>query len=82
MMAVYSAAQMNTVFSNESSGAQTPDPEGPVLDLSVVGIARMPVDLHPGEGEHVTQSGGTKDIYLTPALYERGAQEATTGYWG
>jgi ABC-type lipoprotein release transport system permease subunit len=70
-MATYSAEQLETVFGNETSGADTPAPEGPVLDLSVVGLARMPVDIHPGEEDHTTASGGTKDIYLTPALYRR-----------
>ncbi|MGH3370906.1 MAG: FtsX-like permease family protein [Nocardioidaceae bacterium] len=70
-MAAYSSAQMDTVFGNETSGAAVPAPEGPVLDLSVVGIARMPVDLHPGDEDHTTSFGGTKDIYLTPALFER-----------
>ena len=71
VMAAYAPSQMETVFGNEISGDETPLPEGPVLDLSVVGIARMPVDLHPGEESHTTSFGGTKDIHLSPALYER-----------
>jgi ABC-type lipoprotein release transport system permease subunit len=79
-MATFSVAQLDTVFSNETSGAATPDPDGPVLDLTVVGIARMPVDIHPGEDEHTVSFGGTKELYLTPALYERyGDQIAVFG---
>ena len=71
VMATYSSDQAESVFGNESSGAEDPLPEGPVLDLDVVGIARMPVDIHPGDEDHTTSFGGTKDIYLTPALLER-----------
>jgi ABC-type lipoprotein release transport system permease subunit len=69
-MAAFAAAQAQDIFSSKT-GNPTVEPEGPTLDLTVVGIARMPVDLHPGEESHTTSFGGTKDIYLTPAFYER-----------
>ena len=69
-MGTYSLDQMDSVFGSER-GAAEPEPEGPPVDLEVVGITRMPVDVHPDEEEHTTSFGGTADIYLTPAFYER-----------
>ena len=69
-MATFAPAQQDAIFGSET-GSPDIAPEGPVLDLTVVGVARMPVDIHPGEEEHTTTFGGTKDIYLTPALFDR-----------
>ncbi|MCU1352073.1 MAG: ABC-type transport system, involved in lipoprotein release, permease component, partial [Acidimicrobiales bacterium] len=68
LMAAYRGDQMAVAL---SSGAVIPPPKGPRLALDVVGIARTPSDIHPGEDAHTTSFGGTKDIYLTPALFRR-----------
>jgi cell division protein FtsX len=66
-MAAYGPDQQEIVF---RTGGQV-QPDGPRIDLRVVGIVRTPADVHPGEDEHSTSYGGTKDLYLSPALYRR-----------
>jgi MacB-like periplasmic core domain/FtsX-like permease family len=77
-MAAYSGAQLDEVLAPGGQDQEHLIPAGPVLDLTVVGIVRTPADIHPGEGSHTTSYGGTKDIYLTPALYDRYGRQLAT----
>jgi hypothetical protein len=70
-MAAFAAEQLESLF----AGPDIPAPEGPVLDLTITGIVRLPADVHPdGDSADMTY-GGTQDLYLSPALYAESGRE-------
>jgi ABC-type lipoprotein release transport system permease subunit len=72
--ATFAAQQIDSLFNS----SKIPAPKGPVVDLAVVGIVRVPADVHPGgDTAHITY-GGTKDMYLTPAFYRRYGNQVAT----
>ncbi|MEO7428019.1 MAG: ABC transporter permease, partial [Acidimicrobiales bacterium] len=63
-MATYAGAQLATLF----HGPDVPVPQGPVVDLRITGVVRLPVDVVPA-GDLVLTYGSTRDLYLSPAFY-------------
>jgi putative ABC transport system permease protein len=70
-MAAYGADQFDAV---NTSGGQV-QPDGPRVDLRVVGIVRTPSDVHPKADERSSSFGGSMDLDLSPALYRRDADQ-------
>lgn len=69
-MATYTAAQIPTLF----NGPDVPAPQGPVVDLRVTGVVRLPADVVPA-GEIVLTFGSTMDLYLSPAFFPAHGQD-------
>jgi putative ABC transport system permease protein len=66
-LATYGVEQLDSLFNS----SEIPQPTGPAVDFTIVGIVRAPADVHPGGDTAQITYGGTKDIYLTPAFFER-----------
>lgn len=72
-MVGFTPAQIPELF----SGPESPAPAGPVVDLTITGIVRRPVDVHPTTDAAEMTYGSTMDMYISPAFYRAHADVAS-----